>query len=510
MGLILMVEFDLKPFNPILIKLKILTKLIALFALFLVVFFTFAACAESHPELDPKKPVNLTIWHHYIGMQKDAFDSLINEFNNSLGKEKGVLVTGHSMAVSGDLSAMLVQAAKEEPGAPILPDIATAYPSVAYTLYNMDKLSPVDKYMTKDELDSIVPAFLEEGKFTSDDAVYIFPIAKSTEVIMLNGTAYEKFLSIYNKQNPSNQLSIKDLDTFEGIYKTAKAYYNYTDGLTPDADNDGKAFFGFDAPSNLTVIGYHQLGSDFFDQKNKTINLDEKNLKRIWDTYCTPTVQGFYGAYSFYRNEDIQTGDLIAAACSTAGANFFPKSVTYSDNTKQAIELKVLPYPHFEGCSRSAVQQGAGMIVTKSTPEREYAASLFLKWFIQPQRNTEFVMKTGYLPVTKRALDEILPDELEKLKDDAEYANSVKVLSQAMNMYHNYELYTYKPFDNSDNLRFDFEDLLFETAQKQREVVVNAVIDGEDYWQAVEKCSDERNLTRFTESVRRITSETGR
>ena len=49
-----------------------------------------------------------------------------------------------------------------------------------------------------------------------------------------------------------------------------------------------------------------------------------------------------------------------------------------SDTESHAIELKVLPKPHFEGGKKVAVQQGAGMAVAKTPMPRWKPA-----WFPQ-------------------------------------------------------------------------------------------------------------------------------
>ena len=54
---------------------------------------------------------------------------------------------------------------------------------------------------------------------------------------------------------------LADLETFEGITATARAYYAWTDSLT-DAPDDGKAFFGRDAMANYCIIGSRQLGAE--------------------------------------------------------------------------------------------------------------------------------------------------------------------------------------------------------------------------------------------------------
>ncbi len=45
------------------------------------------------------------------------------------------------------------------------------------------------------------------------------------------------------------------------------------------------------------------------------------------------------------------------------------------------------------------------MVVTTSTPQKEYASVVFLKWFTEAERNLRFSSLSGYLPVKKEAND---------------------------------------------------------------------------------------------------------
>lgn len=72
--------------------------------------------------------------------------------------------------------------------------------------------------------------------------------------------------------------------------------------------------------------------------------------------------------------------------------------------------------PVMEGGENCKVQQGAGMAVTKSDAEHEYAACVFLKWFTQKEQNLRFVCNSGYMPVKKdansiSALDELIAEQ---------------------------------------------------------------------------------------------------
>ena len=52
-------------------------------------------CGEKSP-LDAKNPVTIEVWNYYNGDQLTAFDSLVEEFNATVGKEKGIIVEGVS------------------------------------------------------------------------------------------------------------------------------------------------------------------------------------------------------------------------------------------------------------------------------------------------------------------------------------------------------------------------------------------------------------------------------
>ena len=91
--------------------------------------------------------------------------------------------------------------------------------------------------------------------------------------------------------------------------------------------------------------------------------------------------------------------------------------MTYSDNTSEEIEYIVRPCPVFEDGDKLVMQRGAGICTVRSTPEREKAAMVFLKWLTAPEQNVELVTRLGYMPVTQEAFDTYLPQAIEELED---------------------------------------------------------------------------------------------
>ena len=104
-----------------------------------------------------------------------------------------------------------------------------------------------------------------------------------------------------------------------------------------------------------------------------------------------------------------------------------------SDTESHDIELEVLTPPEFEGGKKVAVQQGAGMVVTKGSDEEIEASVEFLKYLTEPENNTSFSIGSGYLPVTKKANDMVeirkggtdLPKSMDKAFEGGQDARSV-------------------------------------------------------------------------------------
>lgn len=172
------------------------------------------------------------------------------------------------------------------------------------------------EYLTQEEQDKYIKSYIEEGEFSGDGSLKIFPTAKSTEIFMLNKTDWNKFAE-------ATGADLSDLKTIEGVTKTAQAYYEWTDSQTKKK-NDGKAFFGRDAVANYFLIGAKQLGTEIFSVKDSkvTLNFDKEIIRKIWDNYYVPFVKGYFAASGKFRSDDINTGNILSFVGSSAGATF--------------------------------------------------------------------------------------------------------------------------------------------------------------------------------------------
>ena len=53
-------------------------------------------CGKKQDSDDPAEPVNLTVWVYYNGDQLESFNQLVAEFNDTTGREKGIIVDSYS------------------------------------------------------------------------------------------------------------------------------------------------------------------------------------------------------------------------------------------------------------------------------------------------------------------------------------------------------------------------------------------------------------------------------
>ncbi|MEL7624363.1 MAG: extracellular solute-binding protein [Clostridiales bacterium] len=426
---------------------------IAWIALLLLPVF-LSACGQKSG-LNPQNPVTLNLWHNFGGQMQATMDSLIEEFNATLGKEKGIMISVTSISGSSSLQEKLTMIAAGDPGAPEMPNITTCYPATAALLADKGLLAAMDSYFAGEELEEYLPAFVEEGRL-ADGKLYVFPFAKSTEVLFLNQTLFDRFSAATGVQADS-------LATFEGIAESARQYYDWTDGLTPEIPDDGKAFYTADSVFNLFQVGMEQLGTSLFE--GEALRLNKPELERVWQVIFSPAVRGGYAVYDGYSSDLSKTGEILCSTGSTAGILFYGETITYSDNTKEQVSYSILPYPVFAGGKKIAIQRGGGFAVAKSTAEKEQAAAIFLKWFTAPEQNMRFVASTGYLPVTSQAFVNHMEREIAENSNP----NIRGLLRTAISVHQEYDFYIPPVFDSFNSISSKWEKTFLSMAAERRQ-----------------------------------------
>lgn len=453
----------------------------------------FSGCAQiggSNDPLDPSKPITVTLWHYYSGNIKDQFDAMVADFNETQGMERGVVVDAQSLGDVQQLADAVFNAANKTIGSQPLPDMFMAYPDNAFRVNQVSELVSLEELFTQEELKRYRAEFLEEGRFGDDKKLRILPIAKSTENLYINKTFWDSFVQ-------ETGADVAQLSTWEGVVAMAERYYEHT----------GKAFLAIDANANYMLLSAMQLGSEIYayGEDGVQLNLSKESAEKIWENYYIPYIKGYFEKNGRFSSDDAKTGNVIAYTGSTAGAAYFPMEVTLQQDEIYAIEPMTLPFPYFGSGKPYAIQQGAGMCITKSDEAHQFASALFLKWFTDPAQNVEFAVSTGYFPVMTEALEkDILLEEIKKSEAVGGAIN--QMIESTLQMFDSHTLYNNKPFEGSYEMRALLENHLSGKVTTDLESLNQRMAEGEDRTQVIEALISQEEFERWYEAFQADTA----
>ena len=429
-------------------------KRIAILLCFIILMTSFSGCGQNSTSLSPENPVALTMWHVYGSQTKSPLNDVINEFNQTVGKEKGITINVESVTSSSAIDKALSASANGEPGADTMPDLFTAYPRVV-ELIGKDRLLSWDGYFSEKELSYFHKDFLSEGYFGKD--LLMLPIAKSSEAFYLNKTLFDRF-------STATGVTVNELNTFKGIFDATRKYYDWS---------NGQNFMQINDYYNYAYVGMKAHGSELV--RNGRLRLDDNAFRTIWLPLAETAIYGGICLEEGYAAARWKTVEIIANTGSTADVLYQPNEVVYSDNTTEAIEAIALPYPTFTENTSGVIYRGGGLFAVKNSDERyNQAAYIFAKWLTEKEHNLDFVTNAGYLPVTAEAFDSLFEDI------GAVENESYCSVYQAMDsMLEDYSFYALPLYDGASGVQLNFEKNVKAVLSSAHNQYVKRVANGE-------------------------------
>ena len=159
------------------------------------------------------------------------------------------MVVAHSYGGVNELNEKVLDAVHGRVGAEEVPDVFASYADTAYDQQHGQggRHLPVPD---RGGAGRYVTSYLDEGRFEEGAGFQIFPIAKATELLFLNETAWEEFSTATGTGEDA-------LTTWGGRNRRVRGLLRLTDGQDPSTPDDGRAFFGRDAFANYIIIGQH-------------------------------------------------------------------------------------------------------------------------------------------------------------------------------------------------------------------------------------------------------------
>ena len=245
------------------IKEKKMKKLISFLAVVLLaVSFAFAGGSAEQATTSESSdvvttisnPITIEFWHSFSGdVQLPVIEGLVKEFNDTVGKEKGITVVPVAQGSGPQLYSKVIGAIK-----------AGDVPAVAMTkvIYNEDYVTAdasvdLTPYINDSEVgitdfDDFFPAFQEESMGYSKEGIYSLPLAKNVDVVYYNADFFAE-----NGLVPPR--------TWDELEVVAQKIYDLT----------GRAAFGYDNLSYLFQNLCYQYGGAYTNNKGDLLFLED-------------------------------------------------------------------------------------------------------------------------------------------------------------------------------------------------------------------------------------------
>lgn len=362
-------------------------KLTAVFLVGLLLLTMLSGCADK-TSLDPKNPVMLTMWHVYGEQADSPMNRLVEEFNRTEGKEKGIIINVSLMSSTAQIGEKLLTAQSDEVGAMEMPDLFFCHSNNAEEL-GAENLLDWNEVFSREELNDYVPEFLQDGMV--DGKLSVFPVSKSTHLLFVAGTQFERF-------SKATGVTYDSLSTWSGFFDAAEKYYEYS---------NGKPFCALDFPIRAVELNAMEKGGKDFYTEDGWYDFNNESLKESWLEFAQAIAKGHIIVSDLYSNTQVMTGEVMAGLGSSASILYYNDTVTYPDNTSEPMNLQILPPPTAEGKDLLVTQAGVGLCAYKTTEQKAEACAVFARWFTQAERNLDFCVETGYMPVNKASFEKI-------------------------------------------------------------------------------------------------------
>ena len=199
-------------------------------------------------------PITIEFWHSFSGdVQLPVIEGLVKEFNDTVGKEKGITVVPVAQGSGPQLYSKVIGAIK-----------AGDVPAVAMTkvIYNEDYVTAdasvdLTPYINDSEVgitdfDDFFPAFQEESMGYSKEGIYSLPLAKNVDVVYYNADFFAE-----NGLVPPR--------TWDELEVVAQKIYDLT----------GRAAFGYDNLSYLFQNLCYQYDGAYTNNKGDLLFLED-------------------------------------------------------------------------------------------------------------------------------------------------------------------------------------------------------------------------------------------
>ncbi len=333
-------------------------------------------------------------WHQHSGEREEKLAPIVADFNST--NPCGITLEAQNQGGYNDIRDKVnaSTAAGEQPAALIVGyQNDQAFYQLNDTLVDLNTLIDDATWgLSAEDKADFFPTFLEQGIHPEFGGQRLgFPPNRSMEVMFYNMTWAQELGFDAAPTTP---------DEFKAqACAAAEANGDGTGGYILRDDASAVASWAFAFGGN--VLNEDGTG---YDYSNAAVVDSMTFLKGMLDEGC---------AYFFtegFPNPELANRRALFAQGSSSGIPFYLTDLqtASTENGTELDELGVIAVPH---TTADPVQNiyGADVMITRTTPEQELAAWLFIKWFTTPEVQARWVEASNYFP-TRAGTEEFLGD----------------------------------------------------------------------------------------------------
>jgi ABC-type glycerol-3-phosphate transport system substrate-binding protein len=342
------------------------------------------------PAVDPSGQT-VIFWHvWYSEIIKQGMDALVEEFNAN--NEWGITVEAYAQGNYRDTEDLFNAAIQSGD----LPDLVVGYSNALDNWSSVDVIIDLEPYvmdpdwgLSSDALADFYSAALAGG-VTGDGVRVGLPISQSAEVLFYNLTW-------------GQELGFDGPPTTPAEFKEQACAGAAANEADDDPDNDGTGGYVLYAGASQVSAWWFSYGGFHLDADGEwKFNTPElatvaEFLKDLWDEGCAFPTES-------YPNPEFATRKALMVSSSSVG---LPYQLAAFEDAESSDEWSFMAFPGDAGQAVDNYLQTVGMV--GSTPERELASWLFLKWFTEPEQQARWIEASAYYP--SRAATVALLDE---------------------------------------------------------------------------------------------------
>ncbi len=334
-------------------------------------------------------------WHQHTGSaREEAIAKIISDFNST--NEYGITVTAEYAGGYGDIFNKMLPILNT----PDVPDVVVGYQNqvatyqLANAMFDMNELINHPEYgLTQEEQDDFFPGFFAQDVLSLFDNQRLgLAPNRSMEVLYYN---MDWLTELGYDAPPTTPEEFREMacaaaaTPFSGATEGAASPIGYE--LSIDTSRFASWTFAF--------------GGDMFDYEANQFTLNSDAAVEAWTFLqglfadgCARLVTENYGDQTDFGN-----GTLLFTVGSSSGLPYYGDAVE-ADGTP--FEWSVAAIPHTTPDPVMNIY-GASVSIPKSTPERELAAWMFVKYYTSAEVNAAWAKASGYFPVKASVADEV-------------------------------------------------------------------------------------------------------